>query len=177
MHEDYPRGGSFADSLQVLIQQADADAAMHVIVQDTQPTNVASLREIGQKDPADWLGQCYARSTNMMYRASIEKMEAISRAINDGKTVTIADRVFDGIKAASRVEFTDSLPIAYKKELSGAFEDDEIPGYVIRGNEHGVMFTLWEVSGLENKNGSIVTANQEDWCVRETIEYVAQEDQ
>ena len=28
--------------------------------------------------------------------------------------------------------------------------------------------------GLENKNGSIVTANQGDWCVRETIEYVAQ---
>ena len=158
MHEDYPMGGNFADDLQVLIEQADDDETMDVILQDTQPNYVASLREVGlrggvqeleensQQDPAGWLGQFYERSRNMMYYALFDKMKALSREISDKGTVTIDGRVFDGMKPAIRVKFTGSLPIVYKKELSGASEDDKIPGYVLRGNEHGDMFTLWEVA-------------------------------
>jgi hypothetical protein len=150
-----------------------------------QPSHVASLREIGnsgaqelneddRKDPEMYFGQDNKRSNNVMYYASLERMEIISREIGTNGTMTIGARVFDGIKPAILVEFSESLPIAYRKELSGASEGEEIPGYVLRGDERGGMFTLWEVSELKNKNGSIVTAHQEHWCVRETIEYVEQ---
>lgn len=190
VHEDYPMGGNFAGVMQLLIQEADDDTTMHVIPEGTDSNCVASLREVGldggaqvleensQQDPAGWLGQFYERSRNVMYYAPLERMMAISQDIGNNGTVTIDGRVFDGIKPAIKVEFTGSLPIVYKQELSGAVKDDKIPGYVLRGNEQGGMFTLWEVAGLENKNGSIVTANKAaDWCVRETIEYVAQGNQ
>lgn len=56
----------------------------------------------------------------------------------------------------------------------GASEGEEIPGCVLRGDNSGDLFTLWEVSGLESNNGSVVTTHQEDSCVRETIECIDQ---
>jgi hypothetical protein len=132
------------------------------------------LNEDDRKTPDADFGQEYKCSDNVMYHASLARMESIRREIGTNGTVTIRGQVFNGIKPAIQVEFTDSLPITYRKELSGASDDEEIPNYVLRGDERGDMFTLWEVSEIENKNGSIVTAHEEHWCVRETIEYVDQ---
>lgn len=194
MKTEYGNSASYQQERLQLMSEVDNNYDSMRVVREQSPPFAASLRQVaapspaGQKqltdgdkmDPYRYWGEKYTKSSNkMLHSISLEFFDFISETIAREGTVTLDGMIFEGIKPAIEVEFLGALPIVYEQKLSGAVVGDATPGWVLRETRESneSIFTLWKVSGHDEPKHGIVSAhNMQDWCVRESIEYVGKDD-
>ena len=180
MMDGYETSGDYRRGIANLEELADEEAAFRRD-EVSEAKQMASLRIVGesnddQKQSSGDIGDRYTRSNNVLYTSSFEDLMRIYEAIKDNGTINIQGKVVDAIKPVLQGEISDSLPIIYEEELSGAPPCGSVPGWVLRADPHGKLLMLWGVSGLNGNSGIVSAYDENDWHVRESIEYVEKAD-
>jgi len=182
MAESYESSGDFQQDIATLEELADEEAdAFQRRDEPMAVEYIASLRIVGETNAdgklssGSWEGK-FARSNNALYWSSLEDLKRIYKAIKDHGTVSIKGKVADTIKPVIQGQILDSLPIMYKEDLSGTCPRGGVPSWVLRADQDGNLLTLWGVSGLDLNSGIVSAYDQNQWHVRESIEYVKKED-
>lgn len=178
--EGYESSGDYRRDITTLEELADEEAEFQGD-ESTEVGQMAALRVIGEnndeeKESSGDVEGTFTRSNNVLYKSSLKDLVRIYEAINDNGTITIQGKVVDAIKPVIQGEISDSLPIMYKEELSGTPFRGDVPGWVLRAERHGKLLMLWGVSGLHGNSGIVSAYDQNDWHVRESIEYVEKAD-
>jgi hypothetical protein len=181
MVDGYETSGDYRQDIANLQELADEEAAFRPD-ESSEAEQIASLRVVGENNndqiqSSAVIGSHVARGNNVLYTSSFEDLMRVYKAINDNGTVNIQGKVVDAIKPVMQGEISGSLPIIYKEELSGTPFCGSVPGWVLRAEPDGKLLMLYGVSGLDGNSGIVSAYDQNDWHVRESIEYVEKTDE